>query len=198
MHNVPAVNAHKGRTGDFVTDAVDYADALFNHRTRHLWGLPSFSVEDERQDWICYVLSRVALGSYDPTKGTLSTWLANGVWLTWWTRGAKKRIARSEHERPYDATPGALDDMVKAGTMHRDWFSPYVGRVTEEAPRSLDLGEAQKYVDMLPERIRDSVVAHLADGASIDCVATRNGHAWKTVWRHVKQAREIWAREVAA
>ena len=192
------MNAHKGRTGDLVTDAIDYADALFNHRTRHVWGLPSFSVEDERQDWICWVLSRVARGSYDPAKGTLTTWIASGVWLTWWTRGATKRIERSQNERPFDSTPGAMDDSVTNGAMHRDWLSPYAGRVTTDATaRDLGLGEAQRYVDMLPESIRETVTAHVADGASLSSVAARTGLNARTVSHHVRRARDIW-KEVAA
>lgn len=184
-------NAHRGLTGDLVTDALDIAGALFWKRTQ-FYSNEMFDREAEEQDFKTHILRN--LHSYNPAKGAITTWVYI-VWGTWWAESARRRIAIAEHELRFDSTPGSLDE-VSPG---RPTLAEQVNNQLPPEPRSLEItGKARELLELIPERMHEALITHLADGASLRATAERHGVSDRTISRWVREARETWSAALAA
>jgi len=180
-----STNLHKGRTGDLTTDAVDVASAMFVKNAHSYFRL--MEVEDERQDWLLHVLTY--LHTYDPAKGTISTWV--GVaWRTWWSRATESRMERVVYEHRFDSTPGAFD-----GSGEREGVS--TAQVVDALPGAAEPDhESTPLVDellaMVPERQREALFDVLALGAIPSAAAERHGVSTSSVQKWAARAKALW------
>lgn len=177
-------NAHRGLTGDLVTDAVEYAGAVFHKNAWSYYRL--MDVEDEKQEWILHVLTY--LPSYDPAKGALTTWVS-AAWRTWWSRSLDRRLERRAYERRVDTTPGAFDgseDGTSEAQALIDYREPAGPPVHDSSPL------VEELLSMVPERRREALFDSLALGAAPSLVAGRHGLSTSAVQKWAKEARRTW------
>lgn len=173
-----------------VESAMGVAQAKFVTRVRVPYG-HLLSVEDEEQDWKLYVLAH--LHSYDPEKGSLLAWM-EPVFLTWWTRSAKRRLERQRHEIGFDSTPGAFEgvdgpDAVLTIAQQADRERAVAARQADQelSPRAREL------LEVLPQKVRQTALHHYGMGTAQRDVADLVGVTFRTVVRHLSEARNVWS-----
>lgn len=173
-------NAHKGRTGDLRTDAIEAAGGLFTKYAGRYRRLIDW--EDEKQEFILHVLKH--LHTYNPSKGTISTWV--GVaFRTYWTRATQSRMERQGYEFRFDSTPGAMGASASIGKVI-DSLAPESAPVHDSSPLIEEL------LNMVQERRREALFDVLALGTTTTAAAERHGVSTSAVQKWVKDAKDLW------
>lgn len=173
-------NAHKGKTGDLTVDAVEAAGGLFTKYANSYRRLIDW--EDEKQEFICHVLKH--LHTYNPSKGTISTWVGI-AFRTYWTRATQSRMERQGYEFRFDSTPGTMDARSSIGRVI-DSLASEATPVHDSSPLIEEL------LSMVQERRREALFDVLALGTTTTAAAERHGVSTSAVQKWVKDAKDLW------